>query len=382
MIEFVPDPGPARLQQRIELLGESVRRFPGNLNCHRALSRALHAAGDMQAAIAAADAGLSHFPGDAELGAVRIGALLKTGQEAVALAEARALSAAAPKDRAAGEALLDALSAAGLGRERADAAEAMPWLAENAHYRLVLAAAELRRGEASAEALLACADAVLARSPGNANATYHRAIALARLSRAEEAREALALDRHLAIGEIGADLPALAREIRANPTLTADPALNSTTNGHQTLRLRQPGDVALPALFERIEAAVRAYAAERAGQGDSFAAAMPRRARLQNWAVITGADGRQGPHFHADGWLSGVFYVEAPRVEGRYRGALLLGPVGDIVPGDPPWGIREIEPVPGRLVLFPSWTPHATEPPGVPGDRIVVAFDVLPLDAS
>jgi hypothetical protein len=38
----------------------------------------------------------------------------------------------------------------------------------------------------------------------------------------------------------------------------------------------------------------------------------------------------------------------------------------------------EIEPVPGRLVLFPSYVPHATIPPGSSdGARICVTFDVV-----
>jgi hypothetical protein len=44
----------------------------------------------------------------------------------------------------------------------------------------------------------------------------------------------------------------------------------------------------------------------------------------------------------------------------------------------PPWGVQEIEPVPGRLLLFPSFLPHATEPTGIAGARISVAFDVVP----
>jgi len=33
---------------------------------------------------------------------------------------------------------------------------------------------------------------------------------------------------------------------------------------------------------------------------------------------------------------------------------------------------------PGRLVLFPLYTPHATEPSGIEGARICLAFDIVP----
>ena len=38
-----------------------------------------------------------------------------------------------------------------------------------------------------------------------------------------------------------------------------------------------------------------------------------------------------------------------------------------------------MEPVPGRLALFPSFVPHATEPCGFDGERISVAFDIIPV---
>ncbi len=43
-----------------------------------------------------------------------------------------------------------------------------------------------------------------------------------------------------------------------------------------------------------------------------------------------------------------------------------------------PWGVRDIRPAPGRLVLFPSFVPHATLPTKSPEPRICVAFDVVP----
>jgi len=104
-------------------------------------------------------------------------------------------------------------------------------------------------------------------------------------------------------------------------------------------------------------------------------------ARLDAWAVVCGKEGRQKAHLHPPGWLSGVYYVTASRPAGAnlYRGPLILGALDPHAHGvEPPWGTREIEPVPGRLVLFPSYLPHATQPSGVEGARISVAFDVVP----
>ena len=106
----------------------------------------------------------------------------------------------------------------------------------------------------------------------------------------------------------------------------------------------------------------------------------PEQVKLQAWAVVYGRDGRQESHRHPSGWISGVFYVAGTPdgVSGHYDGALRLGVLPDGTPFEPPWGVRNIEPVPGRLVLFPSSMPHATAPPGSNDARITVAFDVLP----
>jgi hypothetical protein len=42
----------------------------------------------------------------------------------------------------------------------------------------------------------------------------------------------------------------------------------------------------------------------------------------------------------------------------------------------PPWPVVDVEPVPGRLILFPSYVPHETLPTGSDQTRISVAFDV------
>jgi hypothetical protein len=78
--------------------------------------------------------------------------------------------------------------------------------------------------------------------------------------------------------------------------------------------------------------------------------------------------------------LSGVTYVAAPQIADTYQGALVIGLLDSGL--DPvktlPWPTREIEPVPGRLVIFPSFVPHMTRPTGVDGRRISVSFDVEP----
>jgi uncharacterized protein (TIGR02466 family) len=145
--------------------------------------------------------------------------------------------------------------------------------------------------------------------------------------------------------------------------------------------LRQPDAVAIEALIAQIKRAAQDYEHRISASDNIFSATRPKWARLDIWAVVCGRDGRQKAHLHPHGWLSGVYYVTAPRPAGAnlYRGPLILGALDPHAHGvEPPWGTREIEPVPGRLVLFPSYLPHATQPSGVDGVRISVAFDVVP----
>jgi hypothetical protein len=231
----------------------------------------------------------------------------------------------------------------------------------------------------------------LASDPGCSDAKYCKLIALARLGRAAEATELIALDRLVESWELGpppgyvsgqAFHEALTIEIRANPTLRPDPGGKATRDGLQTSILRRPGAVAIEALLGQIREAVDVYEQRLTTSGSQFALGRPQTARIEAWAVVYRAAGRQTSHRHPSGWLSGTYYVAAPSIGGEeaYGGPLILGALGPAERGvNPPWATRAIEPVPGRLVLFPSFVPHATEPCGVEGTRICVAFDIVPV---
>jgi uncharacterized protein (TIGR02466 family) len=239
------------------------------------------------------------------------------------------------------------------------------------------------------QALLDACEAGLARNPILTDAIYFKVLALARLGRAQEASEVIGLERFVEMSSLPAPggfadtetfRAGLAREISRNPTLTPDH--KATSGGLQTRQLEQPDATHVDTLLGQIKTAVDAYESRLSGISNPFAAGRPRAAFLKAWAVIYGAAGRQNPHRHPRGWLSGVYYVAAPPPEGdAYRGSLLLGAL-DARYGiaSAPWGTKKIAPVPGRLVLFPSYVPHATEETGVEGARISVAFDVVPAD--
>lgn len=179
--------------------------------------------------------------------------------------------------------------------------------------------------------------------------------------------------------EANRQLAALVREMeRSDPNFTAG---TTTEGGFQTApELFKRDHPALNALKGHVRAAVQSYAQTLVAQECSV---KPARMEfgLWGWAVILRAGNGQGIHVHPYANISGVYYVEAPP-------ALLDGAseAGRICFHDPrpranmnqlPRQItrQSTAPVPGDLVLFPSWLEHSVPPFRGEGERICIAFN-------
>ena len=93
-----------------------------------------------------------------------------------------------------------------------------------------------------------------------------------------------------------------------------------------------------------------------------------------SWSVRLGPGGFNVAHTHPLGWISSAFYVALP--DGGVGGALRLGaPPPELGLDLSPYA--EIEPEPGRLLLFPSTMWHETTPIEG-GERLNIAFDIVP----
>jgi len=97
-----------------------------------------------------------------------------------------------------------------------------------------------------------------------------------------------------------------------------------------------------------------------------------------SWSVRLRGGGFHVSHTHPMGWISSALYVALPEAK-----QLGTAPAGWISFGRPPRGLGlalpaygQVEPKPGRLVLFPSTLWHQTLP-FADGERLVVAFDVM-----
>ena len=111
---------------------------------------------------------------------------------------------------------------------------------------------------------------------------------------------------------------------------------------------------------------------------------MPRQVdtKIWGWAVSLKAGNWQAHHVHSGADISGVYYVAAPPVA---LNADSDG--GKIIFHDPRPRAnmnqlltqitqRQETPMPGDVILFPSWLDHSVAPFAGEGERICIAFNV------
>lgn len=248
----------------------------------------------------------------------------------------------------------------------------------------------LRAGQPEA-ALETCARC-LALSPANRKPLAYRAAALIELGRRDEARALLDFTHLLFRQHIAAPAghasvtdfnAALVAHVLAHPTLRYEPPDKATRGGYQSGELLVEPKGAMAGLEAAIRAAVPAFMAEvRATQpAHPWVAGLPARWQLASWAVVLKAQGHQGPHFHPDGYISGVYYAQLPGVVKAATdtaGCIEFGRTADAIGGRAPPLLEVVRPEEGLLLMFPSYFYHRTLPFDGPEPRICVAFDVLP----
>lgn len=143
------------------------------------------------------------------------------------------------------------------------------------------------------------------------------------------------------------------------------------------------GHILVDRLRARIDEAVAHYIAHlRADARHPFLARRSSRfLYVSSWSSRLLDQGFHLNHVHPQGWISSAYYVSVPQVchdERKREGWLKFGePTEDFGARYTPR--RYIEPMPGRLVLFPSYLWHGTVPFESPQTRTTIAFDVAPL---
>ena len=112
---------------------------------------------------------------------------------------------------------------------------------------------------------------------------------------------------------------------------------------------------------------------------------LDRNPRLGNmWANINYPGGYNRPHVHPNCLLSGVYYVRSQPGAGKLvvndprPGVQLMLPVRIKEPGPKHlWREVHLDPVPGRIIIFPAWLLHCVEPNQSNDIRISVSFNFI-----
>ena len=102
------------------------------------------------------------------------------------------------------------------------------------------------------------------------------------------------------------------------------------------------------------------------------------------WANINPKEGMNQPHIHPNSLFSGVYYIKSNPQAGRLKiydprpGVQIIMPVRK--KGQPPkhlWRDANLDPFPGRIIIFPAWMWHAVEPNESHDIRISVSFNFI-----
>ena len=120
------------------------------------------------------------------------------------------------------------------------------------------------------------------------------------------------------------------------------------------------------------------YYLKYAHESCSYIQKWPSKKNLIAWHVILKKQGYQVSHIHPGGWLSGVIYLKVvPSLENN-EGAIefSLNSTNYFNDNSPQ---LTYQPQLGDIVLFPSSLHHRTIPFSTDTERIVIAFDLMPL---
>jgi hypothetical protein len=375
-LTWAEPPGPDAYLAALRLALSATERQPDNPSLQLVLGQALEKVGELERAAETLGAANLRFPDCEPLKAPLVRLFGRIGQTDRALTVAEGIADRRQKARLSLALLVQ-------GRRFDEAARFEAEVAADDPLNPALGEFRIRRLRSDPPAMLALCDDLLGRRPGDTRAIYHKAIALAQLGRRDEASALMGIDRFIRDGRIEAPngysngqafRASLAAELGEAPDLRPDPAGHATIDGFRTRVFPRAGDPASAALVRELRASVARYATDLEGD-HPFVRARPGRASLRAWGLVFPSAGRQRVHCHPERWATGVFYVASPEIDGE-AGSIRIGILPDWAGVDPPWPVLTLKPVPGRLLIFPSFVPHDTVPTGTPGERIAVAFDV------
>jgi tetratricopeptide (TPR) repeat protein len=135
---------------------------------------------------------------------------------------------------------------------------------------------------------------------------------------------------------------------------------------------------------QSIDAAVRDYINQLPDSMQAMAHSLERFAYSGSWSCRLVSGGHHHNHVHPQGWISSAYYARPPArsADRNQKAGWLKFGESNLELGEQDRAEYFVEPAVGRLVLFPSYFWHGTVPFSEPGDRVTMAFDVVPLKSS
>jgi len=372
----------SRIEEAETMLQEMVRRDPDNAQAHLAYNRLLHGEKKKKFLTSFDDA-----PQTTDLQLSKASLLVTAGRDEEAQEIYARLLAAEPDNVMAANGLAEGLSKLGRHAEAVAGLEkALARLPGNPALEGGIAAAALRGRDPQKAAAMALK--VLARAP-------HDQLMLALLGSAwrlmdDERHETLnGYDDLIQIFDLEApdgysDMAAFNAEL--NEFLSGlhkarhRDEIHSARGGSMTFgslfNARYPLVEKLRHRFN--EAMTRYIAALKPDLGHPFLTRRAQGFRYDgSWSARLAASGYHANHIHYQSWISSAYYVDVPQAAKDTKAQ-----EGWIKFGEPAFDLglkprRTIQPVPGRLVLFPSYMWHGTIP--FQGEtRTTIAFDATP----
>lgn len=176
---------------------------------------------------------------------------------------------------------------------------------------------------------------------------------------------------------------ALAAELGTFHTTRAEPITQTLRGGTQTSgHLFAAGNPLIQSVRELLQEAVADYIRElpqdllhpmtqRRGGNFDFNG---------SWSCQLGSQGYHANHVHPKGWISSAYYVTLPPgiEDTTHRYGWLKFGESNLALGEFDTPDSFVRPKVGRLVLFPSFCWHGTVPFPDVGNRMTIAFDVIP----
>ena len=129
----------------------------------------------------------------------------------------------------------------------------------------------------------------------------------------------------------------------------------------------------------QIKDEIKKYKSRFSDSESYFIKKFPDQMNIESWLVTLKKNGFQGSHIHAEGWLSGVFYIDLPPNKKSNEGAIKFCLHGfDYRMKKNATKEKIINPKKYDIVLFPSSLFHETLPFSSNQKRLCIAFDLSP----